>query len=79
MKDKNDKPIKKGSIINIFQTINGENIFIILSVDPLDIRYRHDLMRQYEYDKLDLLSPSMYDGEVDWEIIGNIYEDLLDF
>jgi hypothetical protein len=72
--DKNDVELKVGGIINLHQTVNGQNIFVVLSVSPLDIRYSYDLLREYEYDKESLLSVCRFTGESDWEIIGNIYE-----
>ena len=72
MKDLNDKELKDGDIIDIHQTVNGENLFLINSVDPLDIRYHYDFSRPYEYDKKDLLSPCRFSGESEFEIIGNI-------
>lgn len=72
--DKKQKELKNGDIINLHQTVNGENIFIILNVDNLDIRYRRDLTYKYEYDKEDLLIDEY--GNIEWEIVGNIYNDL---
>lgn len=72
MEDLNGKVLIDGSIIDIHQTVNGQNKFIVISVIPLDIRYAYDIDRKYEYDKIDLLRPCRFSGEVDWEIIGNI-------
>ena len=71
--DKHNKELQKGSMINLHQTVNGQNLFVILSISPLDIRYAHDLLREYEYDKEELLIPSIFTGEVEWEIVDNIY------
>jgi len=71
--DRNEKEITKGDVINLQQTVNGQNLFVVLNVNPLDIRYAHDLLREYEYDKVEMFSPSRFTGEVDWEIINNIY------
>ena len=71
--DKNEKEITKGDIINLHQTVNGQNLFVVLNVNPLDIRYAHDLLREYEYDKVEMLAPSRFIGETEWEIINNIY------
>jgi hypothetical protein len=67
--DKNQTELKNGDIIDIHQTVNGQNIFIVLNVSPLDIRYTFDV--PYEYDKEELLSPSKFTGEVEWEIINS--------
>ncbi|MCB0381685.1 MAG: hypothetical protein KDD24_10540 [Flavobacteriales bacterium] len=72
--DTNQKELKKGDIINLHQTVNGQNMFVVLNTEPLDIRYAHDLQLVYEYDKEDMLSPSRFTGEVDWEIVNNIYQ-----
>jgi hypothetical protein len=71
--DKNKKELFKGAIINLHQTVNGQNLFVVLSVNPLDIRYAHDLLREYEYDKEEMLAPSRFTGETEWEIINDIY------
>ena len=70
--DMNDKKLNNGDIINIHQTINGQNEFIILNINPLDIRYKYDINHKYEYDKEDLLKPDKFTGESTYEIIGNI-------
>jgi hypothetical protein len=49
--DTNQEELKKGDIINLHQTVNGQNMFVVLNTEPLDIRYAHDLQRLYEYDK----------------------------
>lgn len=71
--DKNNIELKDGSIINIHQTVNGENLFIVMTADPLDIRYARDIDLKYQYDKEDLLdSHKMLDNEVEFEIVGDI-------
>ena len=72
--DRNQDELKKGDIINLHQTVNGQNMFVVLNTEPLDIRYAHDLQRIYEYDKEEMLSPSRFTGEVDWEIVNNLYQ-----
>ena len=66
--DKNNIKLKDTDIIDIGQTVNGQSQFIILTLEPLDIRYANDANRRYEYDKEDLLAPFM--GEPTFEIIG---------
>lgn len=73
MKDKNDKEVVNGSIIDLHQTVNGQNIFVIFDVKTLDVRYGHDLTYKYQYSAEDLFKPCQYSGEVDFEIIDNIY------
>lgn len=74
MRDKNDNQLENGDIIDIHQTVNGQNLFLVLNISPLDIRYAHDLNHKYEYDMADLLSCSNLTGEVDYEIVSNIYK-----
>jgi len=71
-KDKNGKQLQKGDIINLHQTVNGQNLFIAININPLTMVYSNDLLREYEYDVLDMLSPCRFSGETDWEIIENI-------
>lgn len=78
-KDKNDIEIKNGDIIDLHQTVNGSNIFIILNIEPLDIRYGHDLNYKYQYDQTELLSPCKFSGVSDFEIISNIYTLINDY
>ena len=70
--DKNGNSIINGSIIDLHQTVNGENIFVVLDVKELDIRYGHDISSKYQYDCKQMLEPNAINGEVDWEIVGNI-------
>lgn len=76
--DKNGKELFKGAIINLHQTVNGQYLFVVLSVSPLNIRYAQDLLREYEYDKEDMLAPSLFTREIEWEIIGDIYNLISD-
>jgi hypothetical protein len=70
--DINGKELSNGDIIDIHQTVNGQNLFVILDVATLDIRYHNDIDREYEYDKRELLGSDRFTGEPDFEIIGNI-------
>lgn len=72
MIDKNGKELTIGSIIDIHQTVNGENLFVIWNLEKLDIRYKSNLEYKYEYDPIDLLKPDRFTGEVEFEIIGNL-------
>lgn len=71
--DINERRLKNGDVIDLHQTVNGQNLFVVFTIEPLDIRYAHDVTRKYEYDKEEMLSPSRFTGEVDWEIVNNIY------
>lgn len=76
--DINGRELKNGDVINLHQTVNGQNLFVVFFTnDSLDIRYAHDVQRQYEYDKEDLLAPSKLIGEVEWEIVNNLYSAML--
>jgi hypothetical protein len=77
IKDKNDKTLKNGDVIDIHQTVNGQNLFVVffntMALETtLDIRYHHDITRKYEYDKKELLAPSKFNSEVEFEIVGNV-------
>jgi len=68
-KDVND------TVLRLHQTVNGQNIFVVLKTSPLDVRYGYDLNRKYEYYPLDLFTYSFLNmTEIE---IGNIYDDLL--
>lgn len=77
MEDRSGIKVKKGSVININQTVNGFNIFVVLELTPIDIRYGNNLARKYEYDQQDLLAKDKYTGETDFDVIGNIYDFLV--
>ena len=72
--DKNDKELANGDIIDLHQTVNGQNLFVVLDVDSLDIRYIHDLNYKYQYSTFDLLKPDPFHGDTEWEIVGDIYK-----
>jgi len=74
MKDVNEVQVINGSIIDLHQTVNGESKFIVFDVESLDVRYSFDLKRAYEYDVKDLFKSCKYSGEVEFEVIGNIYD-----
>lgn len=58
--------IKIGDIFNIHQTVNGCSKFILVSLDPIDIRYIFDFSYKYEYDLKELLDIE------ELEVMGNI-------
>ncbi len=70
--DKNHKELSNNDIIDLHQTVNGENLFVILDIETLDIRYHHCLDLKYQYDKLELFRACKYSGEVEFEIVGKI-------
>jgi hypothetical protein len=71
-KDINDKELSNGDIIDIRQTVNGQNLFVILDIETLDLRYLHDLNYKYQYDVKSLLEPNHFHGDTEWIIVGNI-------
>lgn len=68
--DANRVLLKNGDIIDLHSTVNGENLFVVLNVNDLDIRYKSDF-RKYEYDTYQLLNNQPFD--VEWEIIDNFF------
>ena len=70
--DKNGKKLQNGDVININQTVNGENIFVMLDVKELDLRYGFEISYKYQYSETDLLSPNHFNGDIEWEIIGSL-------
>lgn len=67
--DTNGNKLSEGDTIDLHQTVNGQNLFVVLSINPLDIRYSNDINREYEYDKEEMLAPSKLTGETEWEIV----------
>jgi hypothetical protein len=74
--DRNDKTLRVGDVIDIHQTVNGQNLFIVMSLDPMDIWYVNGIGRRYEYDLIELLTPCKYSGEASFTIVRNIYDHL---
>ena len=73
MIDKNGKKLKNGDIIDIHQTVNGEDIFVVMDLENLDLRYGCDLTYKYQYSMIDLLTTNHLNGDIEWEIVGNLY------
>lgn len=79
--DVNNRKLKEGDVIDIKQTVNGNNLFRITSLNPLHIVY-HESGQDYEYDQEDLLSPSALNGDVEWEIVSDkveIWKDIIGY
>ena len=70
-RDLNDVELKSGDIIDIHQTVNGQNLFLVKSVEPLDIEYFELPGKKYEYDKVELLAVCKYEGIATFEIVGH--------
>jgi len=70
--DKYGLELENGSIININQTVNGENLFVMLDIQKLDLRYGFNLAYEYQYAVTDLLAPNHFNGDVEWEIVGSL-------
>lgn len=67
--DMNDVELLDGDIIDIHQTVNGRNLFRVVSIDPLDIEYAEIDGYKYEYDKEELLAPCRYEGVTQYSIL----------
>ena len=61
-------------IIDLHQTVNGQNKFMVRSLIPLVLVYWEDRKRVYEYNAFELLLPDKYDSISSFEIVGNIRE-----
>ena len=70
--NKNGVELKDGDIFDIHQTVNGRNLFLAVTVEPLDIEYAEIPGYKYEYDKEDLLAVCPTEGVAEFEIVGNI-------
>lgn len=79
--DVNNRKLEVNDVIDIKQTVNGNNLFRITSLNPLNIVY-HESGREYEYDKKELLSPFALNGDVEWEIVSDkveIWKDIIGY
>lgn len=77
LKDKNGKEIYEGDIIDIHQTVNGYNLFVIeYYVYKFNARYydkdKKVIGSLYNYDLDDLFQINEFEKE--FEVVGNIYE-----
>lgn len=70
MVDSTGRELKDGDIIDIHQTVNGQNHFVVLNVARLDVVYYFDQTRKYEYDTKKLVNEFDFDP---FTIIGNIF------
>ena len=64
--DRNGRALKNYDVIDIHQTVNGYDKFVILDLGKKDVRYFDDINREYEYDVHDLLD------DIEIEIVDNI-------
>ena len=91
-KDKYYQEIKNGDIIDINQTVNGCQYFVVIDLDKLDVRYYDNnhqgvgfdsfvaIDRKYEYDVeelLDMKPGSFGFVESEIEVVGRLSEEQL--
>lgn len=75
--DREGTELKDGDIIDLHQTVNGENLFVVyVDNGEYSVEYLENENGPYEYDVKSLLEPCKYSGETDYEIIGNIEDEL---
>ena len=75
--DTNDRKMYEGDIIDLYQTVNGCNLFIIKWHKlgwTVEYCCKMTNPRLYEYDINDLFAPCEYSGEVDYKVIGDIHK-----
>jgi phage terminase large subunit len=73
MVDKNEIELSDGDIIDIHQTVNGQNLFVVYINEEGEYSVTYLNGRTYEYDVMELLENSeMFSDEKTIEIIGNI-------
>ncbi len=69
IRDINGRVLKNLDVIDLHQTVNGENLFIVADLEARDVRYFHNPSWKYEYSVDDLFRQNGYTGEVEFEIV----------
>lgn len=70
--DINGNVLTEGDIVDLHQTVNGENLMVLFNLNPLDVRYGYDVNRRYEYDQQELFNLCPISGEVEFEVVGHL-------
>ena len=69
IRDINGRVLKNLDVIDLHQTVNGENLFIVADLEAEDVRYFHNPTLKYEYSVELLFRADKYTGEVEFEIV----------
>lgn len=83
--DRNGVKVFEGDVLDLHSTVNGVNLFEVYyneSQARFSIKYYTNRMPkrslEYEYSVSSFFKPCEFSGEVDFEVVGNIYTNPLE-